>query len=151
MAQYTIEEAKIIAFAAQFVDECDKSNLRNFKDVEAIQTVQSLSEMADMFLFMSSRNKNLQNAVRKIWMPFHFLPGNIRCCKHAYQGQKSCKKPKQSLTDEQQKLFELICCSDSDIATDMVNDTVLNRSTDIHMIGLRMHVLVDTWAHQYFV
>lgn len=39
MAQYTIEEAKIIAFAAQFVDECDKSNLRNFKDVEAIQTV----------------------------------------------------------------------------------------------------------------
>lgn len=84
-------------------------------------------------------------------MPFHFLPGNIRCCKHAYQGQKSCTKPKWSLTDEQQKLFELLCCSDSDIATDMINDTVFNHSTDLHMIGLRMHVLADTWAHQYFV
>lgn len=150
MAGYLPEDAKIIAFAAQFVDECDKSNLRNFGKVKAIPTVQSFSDMLDITLPMSEKNKKLQNSVREIWMPFHFLPGNIRCCKHSYQGDNSCSKPKWQYSDEQKKIFELLCCSDSEIATDMINDTVLNYSTNLHMIGIRMHVLADTWAHQYF-
>jgi hypothetical protein len=32
----------------------------------------------------------------------------------------------------------------------MVNDLVQNYSDDLHAIGLRMHVLADTWAHTYY-
>jgi hypothetical protein len=44
----------------------------------------------------------------------------------------------------------LVCLPNSPLVREMINDLIANHRDDLHFIGLRMHVLADTWAHMYF-
>ena len=92
--------------------------------------------------------------VRKdIWIPYHFLPGN-------YTNQRTPPHPKHILRKGSTNVnFRLLCRPFSPLAMAMIADLLAynldNSGADynylLQLIGLRMHVFADTWAHQDFV
>lgn len=158
LAGYDFESSQTIAHAAQYVDDSDMSMLKRdtnnyyITDFEPIPTVQS-----NMEILKSDTNwceKNL-NVTTRTWPAFHFLPGNYEENAKLYSGPQNDK----GYTDywqfdmEAEEQFKLLCLPNSRLVKDMINDIIINHSGkahELHMIGLRMHVLADTWAHMYY-
>ena len=105
---------------------------------------------------------------RQTWPIFHFLPGNYSIGRapsipghtpRAFEGQNyaSCSP---AVHREMDKTFPLMCRPNSELVKGMINETVefyhkYGNSTDDSMrdlllllVGLRMHVLADSFAHQ---
>jgi hypothetical protein len=78
-----------------------------------------------------------QNAIKgdqwKVWLPFHFLPGN---------------EPEGGPF-----LQRLTCRKDSKVAKKMVGDALDDKNLDFwpHLIGITAHVYADTFSHQGFI
>ncbi|MEF9922312.1 MAG: hypothetical protein RR769_05285 [Anaerovoracaceae bacterium] len=159
LAGFERKEAELIAWAAQMVDEytMDMAKEQGIQTDGKTITCESLGDNAsdDMHWLSTSTNPTLQK-VRNIWMPFHFLPGNLDM-KCEYKGEKSWGAYKFNDRDEQD--FRCMCIPNSELAKNMINDTKDNYTDAteavkhelLYLIGIRMHVLADTWAHQYFV
>jgi len=115
--------AKIIATAAQFVDDnAEKDNIE-FRDGAR------LDSEATAHHALNHKNIDLEDQ-RKIWVPFHFLPGN--------EGKTYTER--------------LVCRKDSEIAQEMVQHmlSLANRSYAVPLIGIAAHVYADTFAHYGF-
>lgn len=167
-AGWNKQEAETIAYSAQFVDEFNMSygsssnpwcfttsqlslpklgafrvdyNQKGIIKIRPRRTVQSTAECM----------KSLH--IRKdIWIPFHFLPGNY--------GKKNERDPRHIKREGcSNKNFDLLCRPLSPLAIAMINDLLdFNKNHDginhdylLQLVGLRMHVFADTWAHQDFV
>ncbi|RXJ96106.1 hypothetical protein CRV00_02675 [Malaciobacter molluscorum] len=146
IAGWNEDEAENIANAALFVDYCDYSKfaytyfIGDKKLGVPVITSQYLSsyEMKD-------------KSDPSIWVPFHFLPGN-------YKKEKSSKN--HIIREEASNIVNnaYICRPYSILANDMIENTKkyydslvnINKLTALNLIGLRMHVFADTWAHQDF-
>ncbi len=118
-----VETAKIIATAAQFVDDNAK------KDNIEIRDGARLDAEATAHHTLHLKNIDLEDQ-RKIWVPFHFLPGN--------EGDTYTEK--------------LICRKDSPIAKQML-DYVLSCSDRPYanqLMGIAAHIYADTFAHYGF-
>lgn len=86
-----------------------------------------------------------------MWTAFHFLPGNLTY-RHAYVGPLSDVGyfGQRFHYDELAKMqFRSMCLPDSPLVVQMVNDTVKHRD-DLHLVGIRMHALIDTFAHMLY-
>lgn len=155
-AGYTLEEAQQIAYVAQYVDVEDSDKLKGNSKLSVISTVQStISSGTDI------REKALKNS-HQIWTSFHFLPGNLD--EHIeYTGDKEWQKGSFDFVSnetisysyvtpdmEHIKSFKRLCLKNSKLVEEMIHDTKKNFEKNLEMIGLRMHVLADTWAHEYF-
>lgn len=90
-------------------------------------------------------------------MLFHFLPGNFDGTAYRYEGEKKWGNTQyDNIRDEDD--FKCLCCHNSDLAVGMVNDTIgryqLTNAAEqenlLYLIGIRMHVLADSWAHEFF-
>ena len=92
-------------------------------------TTQLTLEMADARTDMIG----LQDITR-IWASFHFLPRDL----HA----KKKKRPRRYMDK-----YRLICGPNGDLVVETVK---LARGKGLEAAGVAMHVLADTWAHQYF-
>jgi hypothetical protein len=133
LAGFEHSEAQTIAYAAQHVDDATKDGCILF-------------DIGAMYLHIESAHKtldpeNLSNKSNKlIWLPFHFLPGN------------GCQEAGREVGGS---FIEKIVCRPgnlSHVASDMV-ENALNAShkpSALHRLGVTMHVLADTWAHQGF-
>ena len=114
-------------------------------------TVESMGTMARKNINIS--REELSES-RRIWTSFHFLPGNRSedAPVKEYQGETSWLLRK--IKDEELQDMRLVCFPNSSLAEDMVNDLVGKpvdcSSGTLHLLGLRMHALADTWAHQGF-
>jgi len=77
-------------------------------------------------------------ANHKVWVPFHFLPGN--------GGKPAGDNPKGTF------IRKLVCKPDSYVARDMLKTCVCdhNKPYALHRLGIDMHVYADTFAHQGF-
>jgi hypothetical protein len=77
-------------------------------------------------------------ANHQVWLAFHFLPGN--------GGVGAGQNP------EGKFINKIICRPNSPIAQDMVRSAIneKDRSYALHRLGVVMHILADTWAHQGF-
>ena len=129
LAGYTHEEALRIAGSAFFVDLCTKPILSSVgAPVEAATTMLAM-EMAD-----TGSDPISQQDVSRIWASFHFLPGDL------YSERKGCGK-------RYMQRYHLICRPNGDLLVDTVSQV---KGKDLEATGLAMHVLADTWAHQYF-
>ena len=160
LAGFDEDEAIVIAHAAQYVDESDASMIDSQLEklgVKPQPTVMSDGEytkyykIESMFSWKDSQLSEIQRA----WMPFHFLPGNLGN-EIGYQGVTSYGKiiTTWKLDDKQRNKFKLMCNKNSKLAEFMINHTVAyyhNVEKNLQMIGLRMHVLADTWAHCYYI
>ena len=115
--------AKTIAFAAQFVDDNAKKDGIKFRDGGRLDAEATAHHAVDI------KNIELEDQ-RKIWVPFHFLPGN-----HG-----------KTLTEK------LICQKDSDIAKELLNHN-LSLSKEpyaLQLIGITAHIYADTFSHYGF-
>ncbi|MYA88723.1 MAG: hypothetical protein F4X97_09790 [Boseongicola sp. SB0662_bin_57] len=114
-----------IASAAQFVDANDKDyevDLRDGGRLNVIPTAHPLTDIKNTALFERDQ--------RRVWVPFHFLPGN--------EGNSMSER--------------LICRKDSDIAQEMVDHclSLVDEPFGLYIVGIAAHVYADTFSHYGF-
>lgn len=122
-AGLTIEAARVIATAAQFVDDNAQAESIEFSDASYCSVEPTAFHMASTYNFSPEAQRNA-------WVPFHFIPGN--------QGD--------SFTER------LVCRKDSPIAQ-QVRDNHLaqkDKSYYLELLGVMAHVYADTFAHYGF-
>jgi hypothetical protein len=88
--------------------------------------------------------KNMDElANHRVWLPFHFLPGN---------NLEPCP-PSPPVRSKDEFLERCICRPNSHPAQDMMRAVIQrqDRPYAIYRLGIATHVFVDTWAHQGFV
>lgn len=124
-------EANVVAYSAQYVDDSTQAGLIRFDNGAMFDRISSAHKLLDYRNF-----KELANY--KVWIPFHFLPGN--------GGLPPGQDPPGSFIEK------LICRPNSPVAQAMVRECIDQRyrSYGLHRLGITMHVFVDTWAHQGF-
>jgi len=131
LAGFTDPDAQIIAYAAQYVDDCTSEGPVYFNNKAIYNRISSAHSMLDY------RNaKELAN--HQVWLPFHFLPGN--------GGKAAGSDPDGGFIEK------IVCCPDSSVAQDMIHECITHkaRAYGLHQLGVTMHVYADTWAHQGF-
>ncbi|MFO0592396.1 MAG: DUF6765 family protein [Polyangiaceae bacterium] len=148
VAGYNDSEAAMIAHAAQYVDDSTPDRASRIHGVKPVVTTLSvgdeIGEADDWSTGTIARD-------RAMWTAFHFLPGNIDL-NHPYHGAQKATGLFGSFhyDDLAKQEFRAMCLPDSPMAIGMVNDTVQRHATDLAMIGIRMHVLIDTFAHMLY-
>lgn len=129
IAGYSHEESLAIGYSAQFVDCCSKSLLTKLNGPRAAATTQLQLEMMDTKLDLVG----LQNVTRT-WASFHFLPGDLYA-------------EKKRVSRRYRNKYRLICKPNGVLVKDTVE---LAKGRGLPAVGIAMHVLADTWAHQKF-
>ena len=131
LAGFSHTKASKVAYAAQYVDDAINDGVIRFDNGAMYSRISSAHRMLDY------RNSNaLKN--RRVWLPFHFLPGN--------GGLPVGKEPRGRFYER------LICRPDSFVARDMLKACMADKHKPygLHRLGIAMHVYADTWAHQGF-
>lgn len=131
LAGFEKAEAEIIAYAAQYVDDCTSAGTVYFDNKALYNRISSAHKMLDY--------RNVEElANHQVWLPFHFLPGN--------GGKEAGLNPDGGFIEK------IICRPDSPVAQDMVRSCIekKDRTYGLHHLGITMHVYADTWAHQGF-
>lgn len=133
LAGFLHDEAEIISYAAQYVDDATNGGAVHFADSAYLYSrIASAHKMIDYTNFVDVEN-------HLAWLPFHFLPGN---------GLLSVGQ--EPLGGELEKL---ICQPDSPIARDVLKKALTDRGTprEYVRLGITLHVYADTFAHQGFI
>lgn len=132
LAGFEAEEADVIAYAAQYVDDATEDGTILFDNGARYSRISSAHRMLDYRNFEAL-------AASRVWLPFHFLPGN--------QGLPAGETPDGSFIER------LVTIPNSSVAQDMIRATIADRASGhaLHRLGIAMHVYADTWAHQGFV
>lgn len=165
LAGFDKPQATTIAHAAQYVDESDMSRLQDkdagfwIRDFKPHPTVQSTNELirdtVNLWKWDSSTRTGWSEAylrhLRRVWACFHFLPGNYGPdAPFSYEGPTEARGWRYD--DQCAEEFSMLCLTNSPLVANMVNDLLNHQDQPYlpHLIGVRMHVLADTWAHTYF-
>lgn len=130
LAGYSHEESMAVCYSAQFVDECTKVYLKGIKAPLSAATTQLQAELADARTDLLG----LQDITR-IWASFHFLPRDLY------------RNPQVRCSRAYRRKYRLICGPNGELAADTVR---LAKGKSLEAAGIAMHVIADTWAHQYF-
>jgi len=131
LAGFPHEDADIIAYASQYVDDATCDGAIKFDNKAIYKRISSSHKSVDF--------ENLDPVEDLlVWMPFHFLPGN--------GGASPGDNPEGSF------IHKLVTSPDSPVAQEMVRAAILDQSKpySLHRLGITMHVYADTWAHQGF-
>lgn len=164
VAGYEKEEAKTIAYAAQYVDESDSDMIdkKLLPDLsETTPTIEGMGKLLGRNMDLIREEEEIRESER-IWRSFHFLPGNIHeeDDKKIYMGERKYTKTFLGMHvlgtpeygKEEARAFSLMCQPNSVLSEKMINDVRNNTKQPyyLELLGIRMHVLADTWAHCYF-
>lgn len=136
LAGFDPPQAGIIAHSAQYVDDATNAGEIAFDNGAMYSRIASAHKMLDY--------RNMEElATHKVWLPFHFLPGNL--------GQPAASTAPE--LDEESYVARCVCKPNSPPARDMMMDVIRrqDRPYALHRLGIASHVFVDTWAHQGFV
>ena len=133
MAGFIHEEATIISYAAQYVDDCSRRGIVNFHTGYTYYRLASSQEYTDFIHLCDTKDDC------RVWVPFHFLPGNAG----AKAGEGAAFTPMERLR----------CTPDSYLASDMWEACYASRgqANALHRLGITCHVYEDTFAHCWFV
>ena len=117
------EDCRIIATAAQFVDDNAGKDTVWFQDGARLDVDATAHHTFDV------ANIDPEDQ-RKVWVPFHFIPGN--------EGDEYTER--------------LLCRKNSEIAQEMVNHNVglADKRFYLPLIGITAHVYADTFSHYGF-
>ncbi|WP_295763524.1 DUF6765 family protein [uncultured Oscillibacter sp.] len=128
-------DARLIARAARYVDECDGVTVQSASTIV-------FEDMLDVF----DRSGAQRRTQALIWPVFHFLPGDYASFRGEMRGGQGPLTPEKML----------ICGPESKLAGAVVQgakqsyDGGQDREKALLRIGIAMHVLADTFAHQGF-
>ena len=127
LAGFDCADAAIIAHAAQYVDDATSRVPIRFSNDTVFEPIASAH---DPFAIASGNGE-------EAWLPFHFLPGN--------EGQNTTGR-------DGGHRDRLVCRPDSKIARRVLALTGKSRDLPfaLHHLGVALHVLADTFAHQGF-
>ncbi|ARV18542.1 hypothetical protein AEP_01598 [Curvibacter sp. AEP1-3] len=133
LAGFSHEDADIISYSAQYVDDSLTEGFIEFENGMRYQRFPTAHPTYD------PQNLSNNNANALSWQPFHFLPGNM--------GKPEGEGSETSYEER------LICKPDSFIAKAMMKSAIADRGEPwgLHRLGISAHVFVDTFAHQEFV
>lgn len=131
LAGFLPAQARVIGHSAQYVDDATNGGEIQFTNGAAYSRISSAHKTLDYRNFDVLANS-------KVWVPFHFLPGN--------GGQPAGADPEGSF------IKKIVCRPDSPVARDMVELCIEGHAAPyaLHRLGITMHVYADTWAHQGF-
>lgn len=134
MAGFSNNEAEIISYAAQYVDDSVTDGFIEFGNGMRYQRFSTAHPTKDI------QNATNNNANALSWQTFHFLPGNA--------GLGVGEHVDNVAYDDR-----VICLPDSPVAKAMMASVIDTRTTPwgLHRLGIAAHVFVDTFAHQEFV
>ena len=121
------DDAHIIAYSAQYVDDSTKNNSKDHKDGGMVYCIATSHHGIAV---IKNRIHKLEEQ-RRVWIPFHFYPGNI--------GDNLSKK--------------LICQKNSKLVREMFDNHIekaVSSNHGLHLIGIASHVFEDTFAHYGF-
>jgi len=111
LAGFTHAQADIVAYSAQYVDDAINAGLIKFDNDSLFCRISSAHKMLDYRNFQDLAN-------HRVWIPFHFLPGN--------GGFPASEDPKGTFIEK------LICRPNSHVAKDMVRECINRRHTREH-------------------
>lgn len=131
LAGFAHTEASIVAHCAQYVDDSTQAGIIRFDNGAMFDRMSSAHKLLDYRNFRELANY-------RVWIPFHFLPGN--------GGLPAGEDPPGSFIEK------LICRPNSPVAQAMVRDCIEQRhkAYGLYRLGITLHVFADTWAHQGF-
>lgn len=131
LANFSHPQAEVIAYSSQYVDDATNSGTIKFKNGAMYSRISSAHKTLDYRNFSELEN-------HRVWMPFHFLPGN--------GGQPAGQNPDGSF------IQKIVCRPDSPVARQMLEACIADRDEPygLYRLGVTMHVLADTWSHQLF-
>lgn len=123
-AGFKPDDAHIVAYSSQHTDDAKYEHALEFENGGRFQQVLS----AHKFLDLGALTKP---TCYRIWVPFHFLPGNL--------GRDFYER--------------MLTRANSIIAQKMVEDFLgCNlKPYGLHRLGIILHVYADTWSHQNFM
>ena len=130
LAGYSHEECMDIAYSDQLVDLCSKTFLASLHAPLSAATTQLQLELMDTRTDIIG----LQDITR-IWSSFHFLPRDLNA------------DPKRRCSKSYRNKYRLICGPNGELLKDTIR---LAGHKNLQSIGIAMHILADTWAHQNF-
>lgn len=122
------DSACTIAYASQFVDDALEGEVNILTNNRAVYPI------ITSHIPMDYKNTVLRDQW-KVWVPFHFLPGNKSTARSFY-GKMACLKGTESQPAA------------------MILQHALNHKTTpygLHLAGITAHVYADTFAHYGFV
>ncbi|MGI9549435.1 MAG: DUF6765 family protein [Bdellovibrionales bacterium] len=138
IAEISPQDAHIIAYAAQFVDDSTENNSRRHKDGGLLYGVATAHHLPKIFLstIAKLKDKLFKKSVtdvmqRRLWIPFHFYPGN--------EGKNLSER--------------LLCQKNSKLVNEMFDNHIKHAhefSFSLHLIGIASHVYYDTFSHYGF-
>lgn len=122
------EQAQTVATCSQYVDDTVNSGVLKFKTGEAYYRINTAHDNLDYRITLPIEE-------RRVWLPFHFLPGNEHTGSH-----------------KQDYFNRIVCRPNSAVAQAMNRNCILkkDRPFGLHQLGITAHVFIDTWAHQGF-
>ena len=122
-AGLTQEASRVIATSSQFVDDNVAHKEINFNNGAVIDRESTAHHLVD-------RANYDETSQRRIWVPFHFLPGN--------EGEEYTERLK--------------CRMNGRIAQEMMDYylTLSDRRFILYLLGISAHVYSDTFAHYGF-
>jgi len=131
-AGFCHDKASIVAYASQYVDDATNSGVIRFDNGALYSRISSAYPKITFRYF-----RRIDNQL--VWIPFHFLPGNC--------GEPAGGAAEASFVDK------ATCLPGGPVAEAMVRMCIENshQPYGLHRLGITMHVLADTWAHQGFV
>jgi len=141
-AGFTPDEAQIIAYASQFVDDANANKSFKIKDVPDFGFERYRDECFDP---VCTAHKNIENVKglesvvqRKVYISYHFIP------KEKFKG-----------TDDLN--YEYKTASNNSFAREILNNALnelrgnkKNRQQKLIKLGIALHSYADTWSHQGF-
>ncbi len=130
LAGYSHEESLELCAAAQYVDCCTRTALKNMKAPLSAATTQSSMEMAGL-----RPGILVWQDVTRIWASFHFLPGDLAA------KRERCSK--QYLNK-----YRMICLPNGALMAGTLRQA--KQIGTPQAAGIAMHILADSWAHRYF-
>jgi len=124
-----VNDAKVVAYAAQYVDDSIANDSEVHEDGGMFETTASAHTNKEVIKNAATDHTEQ----RHVWVPFHFFPGN--------EGNTLSEK--------------LACGKDSDLAQEMVKNHIrhavsVKNEYGLALMGVMAHVYADTFAHYGF-
>jgi hypothetical protein len=131
LAGFSPDESEIVSYSSQYVDDATIHGVIRFNNNAMYTRVSSAHKMIDLHNTVGAENY-------RVWVPFHFLPGN--------GGLKAGEDPEGGF------IKKLVCYPDSYVAEEMLSYCIADQGKPygLHRLGITMHVLADTFSHQGF-
>ncbi|XPV77511.1 MAG: DUF6765 family protein [Desulfovibrio sp.] len=120
-------DAQTIAYAAQFVDDSTKQDSEPHKDGGLLYGIATAHDAAQCI----GNKLTDKEEQRRVWVPFHFLPGADGATLEA----------------------KLVCTKNSPVAQEMMSnhiDAAQRKEFGLELMGIAAHVYMDTFSHYGF-